>query len=421
MDRVVADIINPIACGLDVHSAVVAACLVRPGPRGGPHYEERSFCTNLRGLQELRVWLLEAGCQAVGMEATGVFWIPVYAMLEGHVPMVVGNPNHMANLRGHKTDRKDAKWIAGLIRHGLIRPSFVPPAEFRDARELTRARRQLVNARTAIRNEITRLLAHQGIPLRGEGVLSDLFGVSGMGILEALAEGRPVQDELPHLLHRSVKGKQEAISAALEAGLRDALRPLLAMHLGRLESVAEDIHQVEKLIARQLAPHRAKIDLLMTIPGVNLISACVLIAELGVDMTQWPTPKHLSAWGGVAPGCRESGGVTKRARVRKGNPFVCTTMVECATAAILKKDCHFAGVHRHLCARTGSRMKAKLAIARKLLVIVYHLLTSERPYQEPQRKDLPPKTKERIARRHVQGLAKLGIEVQLPDHPFRDN
>ncbi len=165
MDREVADVVHPIACGLDVHLAVVVACLVRPGPRGGPNYEERSFATTLRGLRELRDWLLAAGCEAVGMEATGVYWIPVYATLEGHVPMVVGNPNHMQNLRGHKTDRKDAKWIAGLMRHGLIRPSFVPKAEFREARELTRCRRQLIDARTGIRNEISRLMAHQGIQL----------------------------------------------------------------------------------------------------------------------------------------------------------------------------------------------------------------------------------------------------------------
>ena len=415
MDRVVADIINPIACGLDVHSAVIVACLVRPGPRGGPSYEERSFATTLRGLRELRDWLVAAGCQAVGMEATGVFWIPVYSVLEGHVPMVVGNPNHMANLRGHKTDRKDAKWIAGLIRHGLIRPSFVPMAEFRDARELTRARRNLINARTGIRNEITRLLAHQGIPLGVKGLLSNIFGVSGMAILEALAEGRDVIEELPKLLYRTVKGKKEAITAALEAGLRDALRPLLSMHLTRLEAMEEDLQKVEQLIAKQLSPYKDRLDLLMTIPGVSLISACVIIAELGIDMSQWPTSKHLSAWGGVAPGCRESGGKSKKARTRKGNPFVCTTLVECAGPAVKKKNCQFAGMYRHLCARTGSKMKARMAIARKLLVIVYHILTTLQPYVEPKAKEPTAKSREKSIRRHILELKKLGVEIPLPE------
>ena len=247
------------------------------------------------------------------MEATGVYWIPVYAALEGHVAMVVGNPNHMQNLRGHKTDRKDAKWIAGLIRHGLIRPSYVPKAEFRDARELTRCRRQLIDARTSIRNEVSRLLAHQGIQLKTNEALSNIFGASGMAILEALAEGRSVLKELPKLLHRSVKHKVDIIGAALEAGLSDIARQLLAMHLGRLEAVEEDIQKVEGLIAVQLAPYKDKLDLLMTIPGVSYLSACVILAELGVDMSQWPTEKHLSAWGGVAPGCRESAGKHKKA------------------------------------------------------------------------------------------------------------
>jgi len=414
MDRVVADIINPIACGLDVHSAVIAACLVRPGPRGGPSYEERSFSTTLRGLQELRNWLLESGWQAVGMEATGVFWIPVYSVLEGHVPMVVGNPNHMANLRGHKTDRKDAKWIAGLIRHGLIRPSFVPKAEFRDARELTRTRRQLINARPAMRNEVTRPLAHQGIPLGVKGLLSNVFGVSGMGILEALAEGRDVLEELPKLLYRTVKGKKEGISAALESGLREAIRPLLSLHLNRLEAVEEDLQKVEKLIAAHLAPFKDRLDLIMTIPGVSLISACVIIAELGIDMSQWPTSKHLSAWGGVAPGCRESGGKAKRTKTRKGNPFVCTTMVECAGAAVKKKDSQFGRLYRHLCARTGSKMKARMGIARKLLVIVYHVLSTLEPYAEPKAKVPSVRSKERSIRRHILELKKLGVDVPIP-------
>jgi transposase len=413
MDRVVADVIHPNACGLDVHSAVIAACLVRSGPLGGPHYEERSFATNLRGLRELRDWLLATGCQAVGMEATGVYWIPVYAVLEEHLVVVVGNPNHMRNLRGHKTDRKDAKWIAGLIRHGLIRPSFVPKAEFREARELTRCRRQLVNARTAIRNEVTRLLARQGIPLGSEGLLSNLFGVSGMGILEALAEGRDVLDELPKLLYRNVRHKQELLGAALESGISEVAQKLLAIHLSRLEAVEEDIQKVESLIAEQLRPYEKQLNLLMTIPGIHRLSACVLLAELGVDMSQWPSHRHLSAWGGVAPGCRESGGKTYRTAARKGNPYVCTTLVECAGAAVLKKDSHLAAKYRHLCARTGSKMKAKVAIARKLLVIVYHVLSNLKPYAEPEPSRSLPQAKQKAIQRHLRDLRKLGLEVQI--------
>lgn len=413
MGRALTEIVHPVACGLDVHLAVVAACLVRSGPQGGPAYEERSFPTTLRGLQELRDWLVGAGCEAVGMEATGVYWMPVYAVLEGHLSMVVGNPNHMQNLRGHKTDRKDAKWIAGLMRHGLIRPSYVPTREFREARELTRTRRQLVNVRTTMRNEVSRLLAHQGIQLRSAEGLSNVFGASGMAILEALAEGRSVEKELPKLLHRSVKHKAGILEAALEAGLGEISRQLLGMHLGRLEAVEEDIQKVERMIERQLAPHRDKLELLMTIPGVSYLSACVILAELGVEMGQWPTEKHLSAWGGVAPGCRESAGKQRRAAVRKGNPYLCTTMVECAGAAVLKKDCQYRGKYRHLCARTGSKMKSRMAIARKLLVVVYHVLKTGQPYREPEAQPPTPRTRQNAIHRHLKELQKLGLDVQI--------
>ena len=234
-----------------------------------------------------------------------------------------------------------------------------------------------------------------------------------MGILEALAEGRNVLEELPKLLARNVKHKQELLSAALESGLGEVARKLLGLHLTRLEAAEEDLQKVEKLIADRLGPYQDRLELLMTIPGISCISACILLAKLGVDMTQWPTHRHLSAWGGVAPGCRESGGKAHKAATRKGNPFVCTTLVECAGAAAQKKDCHLAGKYRHLCARTGSKMKAKVAIARKLLVIVYHVLSTLKPYEEPKPQGPPSQSKQKTIQRHLRELEKLGLEVHL--------
>jgi len=291
------EIMYDVACGLDVHFAIIAACLARTGPKGGPRYEERSFPTTQQGLRELRDWLIAAGCQSVGMEATGVYWMPVYVALERDFVLVVGNPCHMQNLRGHKTDRKDARWISGLVRHGLIRPSYVPTPEFRDARELTRSRRQLLQARTTVRNEIQRSLACKGIPLGN--VLSNVFGVSGMGILEALAEGRSVVEELPKLVHRSVKSKLPALTAALEAPLPEAPRRLLAISLTRLEELEEHIQEVEKLISKQMEPHAVAINQLTGIPGIGVTAASIVLAEIGVDMSHWPTERHLSAWAGA--------------------------------------------------------------------------------------------------------------------------
>ena len=404
------EIKHEVACGLDVHSAVIAACLVRSGPKGGPKYEERSFPTTQRGLADLREWLVSSGCEVVGMEATGVYWMPVYAALEHHLSLVVGNPGHMKNLRGHKTDRKDAKWIAGLVRHGLIRPSYVPTPEFRDARELTRSRRQLIEARTSVRNEILRNLASKGLPLAK--VLSNVFGVSGMGILEALAEGKPVVDELPKLVHRSVKGKLPALTAALEAPLPEVPRALLALELERLEELEEHIQAVERLIVTHLEPHQEALKVLTSIPGVGPTAACVILAEIGVDMSHWPTERHLSAWSGVAPGSRESGGKRMSSATRKGNVHMTTILVEAASAAVKAKNCHLAKVFHRLRSRMGYK-KAIVAIARKLLVIIYHLLSKGTTYQEPQAQPFSDKAKTRAIKKRIKDLERMGFEVVL--------
>jgi len=320
------EVVYTTAGGLDVHFAFVAACLVTTGPKGKPKVEEREFPTNQKGLRALREWLSAGGCEAVGMEATGVYWMPVYAALEGGFELVVGNPQHMKNARGRKTDRMDARWIAGQMRHDRIKPSFVPPPEFRDARELARARRQLIQERTSIRNEIQRLLARAGITL-GD-LVSNVFGVSGMNILEALAEGKSIQEELPGCLRSTLKSKLTPIAAALEAPLSAISQYLLGVALRRLEAQEVLVDEMESKLFKHLAPHKAKVDLLLKVPGISRISAHIILAEIGVDMTVWPTEKQFSAWAGVAPGCNQTGGKSKRAKTRKGNPYLCTILME---------------------------------------------------------------------------------------------
>jgi len=404
-----------VACGLDVHSATIAACLVRNGPKGSPLYEARSFPTTLRGLTDLRDWLVAEKCQAVGMEATGVYWMPVYSNLEGHVHLVVGNPSHMKNLRGHKTDRKDAKWIASLMRHGLIRPSFVPPPVFRNARALTRARRQLIEARTAVRNEILRGLASQGLPLAK--VLTNVFGVSGMAILEALAEGRSVKEELPKLVHRSVLAKLPALQAAIEAPLEEVPRVLLALGLKRHEELEDHIQDMERRIETQLLPHRDVKGRLMAIPGISTTAANVILAELGVDMSPWPTAAHIAAWAGLAPGSRESGGKRMAASTRKGNTHLKTMLVEAASAAVRTKSCHLKNTFHRLRARMGYK-KAIVAMAHKLLVIIYTLLTKNREYEEPKlSQTLSEKARKRAVKKRIEDLKRLGYLVEIKEIP----
>lgn len=389
----------------------MAACLVTPGVKGNPKVEERQFSTNLKGLRSLRQWLEENQCEAVGMEATGVYWMPVYAVLEGTCRLVVGNPQHMQAARGQKTDRKDARWIAGQVRHNRIKASFVPPQEFRDARELARGRRQLIHNRTGIRNEIQRLLARVGITLGN--MVSNVFGASGMNILEALSEGKSIQDELPKCLRTKLKSKLIPIAAALEAPLDEESRFMLTLHLGRHEAIEKNIQEVEKRLYALLSRHQKVLDLLEKIPGISKVSAAIILAEIGVDLSAWPTEAHFSVWAGVAPGCRQTGGKAKRAPVRKGNPYLCSTLMECAGAAVKTKNCHLKPKYHKLCAQLGSKMKARMAIAHKLALIIYRNIGENRAYEEPKPKPMTEKTKRKILQTRIRDLERLGYAVSL--------
>lgn len=399
------------ACGLDVHFAFVVACLIVPGKGKRLKVLEQTFETNVKGLKRLKVWLTENGCEAVGMEATGVYWMPVYAALEGTFDVEVANPLQIKGLRGQKTDRKDARSIAEHVRHGRIRRSFVPPPEFRDARRLARLRRQLIQARTTISNEIQRTLAESGITLAAW--VSDILGVSGLAILEALAEGRSVQDELPHCLKTKLKQKMVPIAAALEAPLGVVSRSILALHLERLETLEGHIAKVEADLFKTLEPHADKLALLMTIPGLAHMSAAIILAEIGVNMAAWPTEKHFSTWAGVAPGCKETGGKAKRAPVRKGNPYLCTMLMECAGPAIKKKGCHLNPKYHKLCKQLGSKMKARMAIAHKLALIIYRNLAAGVEYKEPEPKPMSKKVQAKIRQKRVADLERLGYKVTL--------
>lgn len=405
-------VVRQRACGLDVHFSFVTACLIVPGQGKRLKLLEETFETNLKGLKRLRAWLSEHQCEAVGMEATGVYWMPVYAALEGaDFVLEVANPMHIKQLKGYKTDRKDARWIAELVRFGRIKASFVPPPEFRDARKLARLRRQLIQARTGITNEIHRTLAESGITLAAW--VSDINGVSGMAILEALAEGKSIKDELPNCLKTTLKAKIVPIEAALEAPLGDVSRSILAMHLERLEQAEAHIAQVETDLFKALEPHADKLALLMTIPGVARTAAAIILAEIGVNMSAWPTEKHFSAWAGVAPGCRETGGKSKKAPVRKGNPYLCTILMESAGAAVRVKTCHLGPKFNKLSSQLGSKKKARMAIAHKLALIIYRNLTAKAEYKEPAPKPMSKKARARIRDKRVADLTRLGYEVIL--------
>jgi transposase len=298
--------------GLDVHQASVVCCVLIGAPGRKPQKLLRSFGTTTRELEALRAWLVELGVTHVGMESTGIYWKPVYAVLEDRFDLTVGNAHHIKHVPGRKTDVKDAEWIAQLVRHGLVAKSFVPPPAIRDLRELMRHRRTLVETRTAMRNRVLKLLESASIKLAG--VASDVFGVSGRAMLEALAAGTASVAEMAGLARGRMRRKHGALEAALEGRLREPQRFLLAMHLRGLEAIERDLEALDARIECHLEPFRAQHRLLMQIPGVEWVTAAAIIAEIGIDT--WARSPPPDAWR-PGPGSRRA---TSRARASRRGP-----------------------------------------------------------------------------------------------------
>src|SRR4051794_17337601 len=300
-------------CGLDVHQETVVACLLIGAAGARARKEVRTFRTVRRELEALRDWLTAAGATHVGMESTGVYWRPVYAVLEGHVELIVGNARHIRNVPGRKIDVKDAEWIADLVRHGLIAKSFVPPAPLRELRELLRYRGKLIEGQAAERNRLLRLLETANIKLAS--VMSEVFGVSGRAMLRALIAGSAAPEEMAALARGQLRRKRVALIEALTGGIEEHHRFLLAMQLGRIEAIEADITALDARIGERLLPYGAAMALLMTIPGVNWLVAAVIIAEIGTDMSVFLSVHHLAAWPAFAPAATRA-----RASRRAGVP-----------------------------------------------------------------------------------------------------
>jgi len=366
-------------CGLDVHQETVVACLMVGAPGVRPSKEVRTFRTVTRDLEALRDWLAAEGVTHVGMESTGVYWRPVYAVLEGHFDLIVGNARHIRNVPGRKTDVKDAEWIADLVRHGLIAKSFVPPRPLRELRDLLRYRRKLVESQTAERNRLLKLLETANIKLAS--VMSDVFGVSGRAMLKALIEGQASAEAMADLAKGQLRRKRADLVLALEGRMEEHHQFLLATQLRRLEAIEHDVAALDLRIVERLGPYRAPHALLMQIPGVDWVVAAVIIAEIGVDMSVFLSVYHLSAWAGVCPGNHESAGRQRSGRARKGNVHLRTILVGAAVSAGRTKGSYLRDKFHRLKARRGP-LRAALAIAHKILVAAYHMLAKGVGYRE---------------------------------------
>ena len=397
-------------CGLDVHQATVVACLLTGAPGSKAHKEIRTFSTMTGALREMRDWLLKAGCTHVAMESTGVYWWPVYVVLAGYFEIVVGNAHHIKNVPGRKTDVKDSEWNGQLLRHGLIRPSFVPPPPLRELRDLLRYRRKLVDATAAERNRLLKLLETANIKL--SSVMSDVFGVSGMAILRALIVGGATPAEMAELARGTLRRKKAELALALDGCVAEHHRFILAMQLRRIETAESDIATLDKRIDEKLVPFQDAHRRLMTIPGVDWFVAAVIIAELGVDMSVYRSAAHAAAWTGICPGNHESAGRRKAVATRKGNVYLKTALVTAAVSASRKTGSYLRDKYHRLRARRG-HMRAAVAVGHKILLAAYHILATGAIYKDLGAGHLDRARRTQSTKSLVRRLNHLGYQVML--------
>lgn len=400
-----------VACGLDVHRASLVACLARGEPGSPPVLDERRFDTTSQGLRGFREWLVEEGCQILGMEATGVFWRPVFRYFEGSMRVVVSNPSHVKAIRGRKTDRQDARWFAAKVREDGMPSSFIPDASVREGREWARVYGNLLRERTQVKNQTLKLLAGVGIPL--SSVLSDVFGVSGLGLLTRLAEGKSAWEELADRLRGRAREKAEEVRLALEVTLRDGERDQLSFQLRRLRELESQVMEVKGRMFSWVHQFGEEQLLLTTIPGIGELAACLVLAEVGPDLKAFSSGKAFAAWAGLAPASWQTGETSRAAGTRKGNKRLQSLLVECAQAAVRTKGCHLRSKYLALKCRMAPQ-KAIVAIAHKLAVIIYRVLMDRVPYKEREEIEEPTETRARQLKRAIKLIQQLGGSVHLP-------
>lgn len=365
------EVLYPRCAGLDVHKDTVVACLRCVSPPA--HRETRSFATTTGALLQLAEWLGRHGCTHVAMEATGVYWRPLWHILEGEFELVLANAQHIRNVPGRKTDVNDAMWIADLLAHGLIRSSFVPPAAIQDLRDLTRTRKQLVREVAQHSLRIQKVLEDANLKLGS--VLSDVLTASGRAMLGAIIAGENDPERLADLAQGTARRKRPELIEALRGRISAHHRMMLKLHLDLIADLERALRQVDEAVGKALAPIRERARLLTTMPGISDRTAQVVVAEIGVDMTRFPSPAHLVSWAGLYPRNDESAGKRRSTRVRKSGIWLKTTLVTAAWAAVRVKSSYLHAQFLRLKARRGAK-KAILAVAASMLTAVYFMLPS---------------------------------------------
>ncbi len=404
------EVVYPRCCGLDVHKKMVVACLLVVGADGRLHKEIRTFSTMSADLLALADWLTAHGCTHVALESTGVYWKPIYNLLEGRFELLVVNAHHLKTVPGRKTDVRDAEWIADLLRHGLLKGSFIPPAPQRELRDLTRHRTTVVQERARSVNRLQKLLEDANLKLAA--VVTDVMGVSARAMLAAILEGETDPAVLADLAQGKLRAKVPQLEQALAGHVKPHHRFLLAELLAHIDYLDEAIARVGDEIARRLEPAAADIELLDTVPGVNQRTAEILLAEIGQDLSRFPSAGHLASWAGMCPGNNESAGKRKSGKTRKGSPWLRQALIEAAHGAARSKQTYLGAQYRRLIARLGKK-KAIVAVAHSILVIAYHVLTRREPYRDLGPNYFDEHQRERVEERLVRRLKRLGYTVEL--------
>jgi transposase len=404
------EVVYPRCAGLDVHKESVVAC-VRLAEAGQIDHEVKTFGTTTAALLALSAWLSERGVTHVAMEATGVYWKPVWHVLsDGEFQLVLANAAHIKNVPGRKTDVNDATWIADLLAHGLIRGSFVPEPAIQELRGLMRTRKQLVREQSSHVQRLQKTLEDANIKL--ESVISDILGVSGRAMIEALIEGQTDPGKLAALAHRRIQASPETLRAALHGRVTKHHRFLLRVHLRQIDGLSALISEIDREVDVQLDSFRAAVKQLMTVPGIKELGAPAILAEIGLDMSRFPSAGHLLSWARLCPRNDESAGKRRSSRLKKGANWLKATLIQCAWAAVRTKGCYFHAQFRRLQRRHGPK-KAICAVAASMLTTVYHMLKDGTDYQDLGPDHFDRRSKQSKTNRLVKQLASLGYDVQI--------
>jgi transposase len=408
------DVVHAHCAGLDVHKKLVVACVMHSTSEGPARQETRSFGTRLPDLNQLREWLAQEGCTAVAMEGTGVYWKPVFNVLEGQCELLVTNAEHVKAVPGRKTDVKDAEWLATLLRHGLLKASFISEREQREMRDITRYRTALLQDRGRAVNRLQKTL--EGANIKLASVLTDITGLSGQRILAALIRGEDDPTELAGLAHGRLSSKRQALEQAVMGHLGPRLTFLVTQQLQQIQHLDEQIAACDQEVADELRPFEDELTRLDEIPGVGPRTAQTLITELGPTLSNFPTARHLAAWAGMCPGNKASGGKRRPTRTRRGNPWVKRALTEAAWAAGRTKQTYLGEQYRRFSARKG-RKRAVVAVGHSILTITYFVLKRGHHYTELGLTYLDERDRKAAQRAAVKRLMTLGFDVHLTPRP----